>query len=191
LSFTATVVVGDAEFGDNATLRRILHRAKLAARARPTSPSTLDHRTAVTRRRTRTRSLRRPQPARVATPRGLDGLGLQLSPAGTPAAGTDAADPAACAAVIQEILTAHFFMTQPHYLKPMLKLKEIELRRGQSGTRRVFGCEGCELRQHAPRVIATQIVRDGELLIGQQFELRELVVQRPAEERKATEKGVA
>jgi SRSO17 transposase len=32
-------------------------------------------------------------------------------------------------AVIQEVLTAHFFMTQPHYLKWMLKLKEIELRR--------------------------------------------------------------
>jgi SRSO17 transposase len=32
-------------------------------------------------------------------------------------------------AVIQEVLTAHFFMTQPHYLKWMLELKEIELRR--------------------------------------------------------------
>ena len=32
-------------------------------------------------------------------------------------------------AVIQEVLTAHFFMTQPHYLKWMLKLKEVELRR--------------------------------------------------------------
>ena len=31
-------------------------------------------------------------------------------------------------AVIQEVLTAHFFMTQPHYLEWMLKLKEIELR---------------------------------------------------------------
>jgi SRSO17 transposase len=31
-------------------------------------------------------------------------------------------------AVIQEILTAHFFMTQPHYLKWMLKLKDVELR---------------------------------------------------------------
>jgi SRSO17 transposase len=31
-------------------------------------------------------------------------------------------------AVIQEVLTAHFFMTQPHYLKWMLKLKEVELR---------------------------------------------------------------
>jgi hypothetical protein len=31
-------------------------------------------------------------------------------------------------AVIQEVLTAHFFMTQPHYLKWMLKLKAIELR---------------------------------------------------------------
>ena len=28
-------------------------------------------------------------------------------------------------AVIQEVLTAHFFMTQPHYLKWMLKLKEV------------------------------------------------------------------
>lgn len=31
-------------------------------------------------------------------------------------------------AVITEVLTAHFFMTQPHYLKWMLKLKEVELR---------------------------------------------------------------
>ncbi len=31
-------------------------------------------------------------------------------------------------AVIQEVLTAHFFLTQPHYLDWMLKLKEIELR---------------------------------------------------------------
>jgi SRSO17 transposase len=31
-------------------------------------------------------------------------------------------------AVIQEVLTAHFFMSQPHYLKWMLKLKEVELR---------------------------------------------------------------
>ncbi len=31
-------------------------------------------------------------------------------------------------AIIQEILTAHFFMTQPHYLRWMLKLKEVELR---------------------------------------------------------------
>lgn len=31
-------------------------------------------------------------------------------------------------AVIQEVLTAHFFITQPHYLDWMLKLKEVELR---------------------------------------------------------------
>jgi SRSO17 transposase len=31
-------------------------------------------------------------------------------------------------AVITEVLTAHFFMTQPHYLKWMLRLKEVELR---------------------------------------------------------------
>jgi SRSO17 transposase len=31
-------------------------------------------------------------------------------------------------AVVQEVLTAHFFMTQPHYLKWMLKLKDVELR---------------------------------------------------------------
>lgn len=31
-------------------------------------------------------------------------------------------------AVIQEVLTAHFFMTQPHYLKWMLSLKDVELR---------------------------------------------------------------
>jgi SRSO17 transposase len=30
-------------------------------------------------------------------------------------------------AVTTEVLTAHFFMTQPHYLKWMLKLKEVEL----------------------------------------------------------------
>jgi SRSO17 transposase len=31
-------------------------------------------------------------------------------------------------AVIQEVLTAHFFMTQPHYLEWMLKLKDVEMR---------------------------------------------------------------
>jgi SRSO17 transposase len=31
-------------------------------------------------------------------------------------------------AVIQEVLTAHFFMTQPHYLKWMLQLKDVEMR---------------------------------------------------------------
>jgi SRSO17 transposase len=31
-------------------------------------------------------------------------------------------------AVIQEVLTAHFFMTQPHYLTWMLKLKDVEMR---------------------------------------------------------------
>jgi SRSO17 transposase len=31
-------------------------------------------------------------------------------------------------AVVQEVLTAHFFMTQPQYLKWMLKLKDVELR---------------------------------------------------------------
>jgi SRSO17 transposase len=31
-------------------------------------------------------------------------------------------------AVLQEVLTAHFFMTQPHYLKWMLQLKDVELR---------------------------------------------------------------
>ncbi len=29
---------------------------------------------------------------------------------------------------MQEVLTAHFFMTQPHYLKWMLQLKDVELR---------------------------------------------------------------
>ena len=31
-------------------------------------------------------------------------------------------------AVIQEVLTAHFFMTQPHYMKWMLRLKDVEMR---------------------------------------------------------------
>jgi SRSO17 transposase len=31
-------------------------------------------------------------------------------------------------AVIQEVLTAHFFMTQPRYMKWMLRLKEVEMR---------------------------------------------------------------
>ncbi len=31
-------------------------------------------------------------------------------------------------AIIQEVLTAHFFMTQPHYLKWMLKLKDVEMK---------------------------------------------------------------
>ena len=30
-------------------------------------------------------------------------------------------------AIIQEVLTAHFFITQPHYLKWMLKLKDVKL----------------------------------------------------------------
>jgi hypothetical protein len=36
--------------------------------------------------------------------------------------------PRVCA-VIHEVLTAHFFMTQPHYLKWMLKRKEVETRK--------------------------------------------------------------
>jgi SRSO17 transposase len=32
-------------------------------------------------------------------------------------------------AVIQEVLTAHFFMTQPRYMKWMLRLKEVEMRK--------------------------------------------------------------
>jgi len=32
-------------------------------------------------------------------------------------------------AVIQEVLTAHFFMTQPHYMKWMLRLKEVDMRK--------------------------------------------------------------
>ena len=32
------------------------------------------------------------------------------------------------AAIVQEILTGHFFITQPHYLNWMLKLKDVELR---------------------------------------------------------------
>jgi SRSO17 transposase len=32
-------------------------------------------------------------------------------------------------AVIQDVLTVHFFMTHPHYLQWMLKLKEVELRK--------------------------------------------------------------
>jgi SRSO17 transposase len=31
-------------------------------------------------------------------------------------------------AVITKILTAHFFVTRPHYLRPMQKLAEIDLR---------------------------------------------------------------
>jgi SRSO17 transposase len=31
-------------------------------------------------------------------------------------------------AVIQEVLTAHFFMTQPHYLQWMLRLKDVQMR---------------------------------------------------------------
>jgi hypothetical protein len=31
-------------------------------------------------------------------------------------------------AIIQEVLTAHFFMTQPGYFKWMLKLKDVRLR---------------------------------------------------------------
>jgi hypothetical protein len=38
------------------------------------------------------------------------------------------ADPAVVRAVIQEILTAHFFVTTPGYLERMPKLTEIQLR---------------------------------------------------------------
>jgi hypothetical protein len=31
-------------------------------------------------------------------------------------------------AIVQEILTAPFFMTQPHYLKWMLQLQDVQLR---------------------------------------------------------------
>jgi hypothetical protein len=31
-------------------------------------------------------------------------------------------------AIVQEILTGHFFITQPHYLHWMLKLKDAQLR---------------------------------------------------------------
>jgi hypothetical protein len=31
-------------------------------------------------------------------------------------------------AIIREVLTAHFFVTTPHYLKRMLKLQDVVLR---------------------------------------------------------------
>ncbi len=74
------------------------------------------------------RSLRRPQPAGVATPCRLDGHRLQFSPERTPPTRQTLLTLPHVRAVIQEVFTAHFFMTQPHYFKWMLKLKDVELR---------------------------------------------------------------
>ena len=62
------------------------------ARARPARAPAVGHRTAVSgaQRRTRTRSLRGPQPAGLATPRRLDGHRLQLSAERTPSPKSDA-----------------------------------------------------------------------------------------------------
>ena len=62
---------------------------------------------------TRPRSFRRAQPAGLATARRVDRDRLQLSPARTPATRADHLTLPRVRAVIQEVLTAHFFMTQP------------------------------------------------------------------------------
>ena len=103
--------------------------ASLRALVSP-GPSALGDRAAVSRTqgRNRPRSLRRPQSAGVATPCRVDGARLQLSPARTATTRQTQLTLPRVRAVMQEVLTAHFFMTQPHYLKWMLKLKEVELR---------------------------------------------------------------
>ena len=100
-----------------------------AARARAPGPSAVCHRAAVprTQRRDRARPLRRPQPAGLATPRGLDHDRLQLPQNERRRRGQTQLTLPRVRTVIQEILTAHFFMTQSRYLKWMLKLKDVKL----------------------------------------------------------------
>lgn len=49
----------------------------------------------------------------------------------------------------------------------------------------------CELRYHGEWGVEAQILKDGELLIGRRFDLRELAVRWAEVERKAIEKGGA
>lgn len=57
-------------------------------------------------------------------------------------------------AVIHEMLTPYFFLTHPHYLRWMLKLKDVELRICQSSTRPTV-LHSPTQGSHGPRVLPT------------------------------------
>ena len=113
------------------------------ARSAPsyTSPINAGRSAAVpgTQGRGRARSPRGAQPAGLATPRRVDGARVQHPSAGTPTARTTQLTLPRVRAVIQEVLTAHLFMTRPGYLQWMLKLKDVQLRIRQSRTRSSAG----------------------------------------------------
>jgi hypothetical protein len=56
-------------------------------------------------------------------------MAVQLSAARAAAPWADPLTLPRVRAVIQEVLTAHFFMTHPTYFKWMLTLKDVELRK--------------------------------------------------------------
>ena len=94
-------------------------------------PSTLGDRAAVsgTEGRTRPRSFRGSLVSRLASPRRADRARVYLAPIRTataPARGCRRLPIAR--AVITEILTAHFFVTHPHYLETMMKFRDFHLR---------------------------------------------------------------
>ena len=104
---------------------------RVAARAGALGASALGDRAAVpgTERRARARSLRGTLVCRLASARGAHRPGLQPgSRTSAGAAGARLPTLPVARAVITEILTAHFFVTRPHYLRTMQKLAEINLR---------------------------------------------------------------
>ena len=97
-------------------------RHSVAAHPGATHPSAVGDRAAVSgaEGRTRPRSLRRAHPAGMAAPRRPHRARVHLAAVRTPP--TAARTCRRCRvvrAVITEILTAHFFVTRPHYLKTM------------------------------------------------------------------------
>ena len=99
------------------------------ARARPARAPAVGHRTAVSgaQRRTRTRSLRGPQPAGLATPRRLTAIAYSFLQTNAVAEVRRISRcPRSCCH--PRGLDRPFFMTQPGYFKWMLKLKDVRLR---------------------------------------------------------------
>ena len=92
--------------------------------------SPLGYRAAVPRiqRRARARSLRGPLLRRLASPCRADRHGLYLAAGRTATRRCPPPTLPIARAVITQILTAHFFVTRPHYLRTMQKLAEINLR---------------------------------------------------------------
>ena len=78
--------------------------------------------------RTRARPLRRPLVCRLAAPRRVDRARPRVAAGRTPAGRGTRADAARRVGGDHEILTAHFFVTRPQYLRTMQKLAEINLR---------------------------------------------------------------